>query len=267
MDIGTRIHEHSWRQGCFVNENLIQSAVPIGGTKSERRESGWRYIVVTQSCDLLSKKIDDEPWCEVLCLRSIPTADPSLQNGRNPRLMHLVVQESGIDHNFEVAAKDRLFIPRELLANHPPETTIEIDALNLELLTEWLAKRYTRPAFPDQFNVRLKPKREKFKNLLRKSHHLFRGFYLRLSSFEELPDNEAYRLKLLLVAFGERLHDQEQLVSQKAKELEYILRQCDKIEVVEAKVLSDDKTSLKLLDDYVPWIDYDYLSGPDVGTA
>jgi hypothetical protein len=72
---------------------------------------------------------------------------------------------------------------------------------------------------------------------------------------------------LLLVAFGERLHDQEQLVSQKAKELEYILRQCDKIEVVEAKVLSDDKTSLKLLDDYVPWIDYDYLSGPDVGTA
>lgn len=262
MDFSARIDEHGWRQGSFLPPELIASASPIGGAPILTSD-GCLHVVVTQSCDLVNKKIEDEPWCEVLCLRPIPKLLSFRENGRNPRFLHLPVQQNGITSYFEAAAKDRLFLPRKALEMRPPLTTIEIDNRYLEVLTDWLAKRYTRPAFPNNFNHRLKAQESQLKRLLDEGHGLFRGFYLRMNDYGELSDDKPYRIKLLLVAHVEALKEQETDVAQIAKALEGILGKCGGIEVVEVLVLSENQTSLKTTDDYLPWNNFDYLSVRD----
>ena len=48
----------------------------------------------------------------------------------------------------------------------------------MDLIARWTAKRYTRPAFPDAFNQRLKPERNKVERVLRANGHLISAVYL-----------------------------------------------------------------------------------------
>lgn len=262
MECGAQIEELGWRQGCFLPFELVASAQSIGGA-TNTDPKGCFHIVVTQSCDLVNNSPEDEPWCEVLCLRPIAKLEALREDGRNPRFLHLTIQQNGINMHCEAAAKDRLFLPRKLLAEHPPLTTVEIENHLLESLTDWLAKRYSRPALPTTFNRRLKAQETHLKRLIDGGHGFFRDFYLRLSTFEELPEEEPYRLKLLLVAYDELLQANKNAVDKTVKSLEEILKKCKGVDVVEVKLQSDAQTSLKALDEYLPWDTFDYLTVRD----
>jgi hypothetical protein len=262
-DGGAKIEDLSWRQGSLIPDELIQQTRSIGSGIAGSPAEGSFHIVVTQSCDLVNKSLEDEPWCEVMKLRAIPKTESLRENGRNPRFLHFYIEQQGITTPCEVAAKDRLFLPRKILATVPPLTTVEVSEQELKSLTDWISQRYSRPALPSAFNRRLRPQGKSLKRLVEKGHHLFRDFFLRISSFGELADDKPYLLKLLLVAHQEAFDSDAAAVRTFAADLEKMLKSCAGIEVVDVKIQTDTETSLRAVDDYLPWDDFDYLTDRD----
>lgn len=259
-DCGAKIEDLSWRQGSFIPDETVQHARGIGDGVAGVPTEGSFHIVVTQSCDLVNKSLEDEPWCEVMRLRTISQTESLKENGRNPRFLHFYIEQQGVKIPCEVAAKDRLFLPRQILTTVPPLTTVEVTETELKSLTDWISQRYSRPALPSAFNRRLKPQGKALKRLIEKGHHLFRDFFLRISSFDELTDDKLYRLKLLIVAHQGAFDFDTKAVQAFATDLEKTLKNCAGIEIVEVKLQTDTETSLRVVDDYLPWDAFDYLT-------
>lgn len=265
MEPGTLIEHSGWRQGAFLPPSLIAQAVGPGGHAASPDDL---YVVITQSCDLVHRKIEGEPWCEVLRLRRIPCADATFEHGRNARKLHLVVHENGSPVPCEAVAHDRFFLPREKLIDAPPLAATTLPRDTEKLATQWIARRYSRPAFPDSFNARVASQRTPLKALIEPNHALLRNLYLRLSSFDELPDHQPYRLKLLLVAPGALWPARQNDIRTLGTQLTALFHTCTpRLEVAELLPLSDQNTPLALLDDYVPWQIFDYLTTRDEAAA
>ncbi|MBK7117135.1 MAG: hypothetical protein IPH71_14130 [Proteobacteria bacterium] len=89
------------------------------------------------------------------------------------------------------------------MADAVPDTRYTLDEKNLLTLRFWLAARYNRAAFPDEFNNRLGTTKvgDEIVKILKPLGSLVTGIYIRLDTQEELPaDNPAlpYRASLFL---------------------------------------------------------------------
>jgi hypothetical protein len=87
-----------------------------------------------------------------------------------------------------------------------PDTSYKLDQDNLATLRFWLAARYNRAAFPDEFNNRLKSTRvlDDLVRILKPLGYLVTGVYVRLDTQDELPKGHAtppYRVTMF-VAFA-----------------------------------------------------------------
>lgn len=266
MPDGATIERLGWKQGVLLHPELAQHLVAIGAPQAPAPE-GSLHAVVSQSCDVVHGDFEAEPWCEVVRLQRIPTLDPAYEHGKHPRLLHFNISDTGTMAPYAIASKDRFFLKRELLSSHTPCTNPEIPEATRTLVADWLAKRYNRPALPTAFNKRLKASSKlyrKLKSLVEKYHWLFRDFYLNLRPFDEITDPEAkYRVELLLVAPEEAFARSGTELDSFRRQLEENLKQCAGIVVADMRLLPDTRTSLRLLDDYVPWDDFDYLTPRD----
>jgi hypothetical protein len=108
-------------------------------------------VVVSHDCDL-AQDPGTEPSVEVIVGRRVNVADGNFTHGKNPRRLHLSAVETGAAMCVELTATARQSIPKEHLARHLPNATISIDAASRNTLQRWLAARYRRSAFPDDFD-------------------------------------------------------------------------------------------------------------------
>jgi hypothetical protein len=108
-------------------------------------------VVVSHDCDL-AQDPTIEPLVEVIVGRRVNAADGNFTHGKNPRRFHLFAVEGGAAVCVELTATARQAVPKENLAEHKPSATVVIDATNRNTLQYWLAARYRRSAFPDEFD-------------------------------------------------------------------------------------------------------------------
>lgn len=151
-------------------------------------------VVVTQDCDIVHEKQDEEPFVEFIICGL--TNDKSYKNGKNPRKLHL---ENG-NKIFEFNIYNRFFVKKELLIEYKfTDASDQLTDDNKKILKKWLGNRYIRAAFPDAFNERFSQLGKKIDVFLKKSlsekvSHIF---------FEvedkELPKDEVYELNVVVV--------------------------------------------------------------------
>jgi len=67
----------------------------------------------------------------------------------------------------------------------------------VQLLANWTGKRYTRPAFPDEFNRRRKACAQIVAKSARECAHDISSFYIILKQDRELLDDEMYEIILI----------------------------------------------------------------------
>ena len=76
--------------------------------------------------------------------------------GRNPRLLHLpTVDEDGPGPGLHISVQDRFRVAKETLIGVAVDRELRLEPDDARLLSRWITKRYTRPTFPDAFNIRL----------------------------------------------------------------------------------------------------------------
>lgn len=142
-----------WRQGDLLTCEAAAALSLVDATDEARR-----VIVVTHDCDL--------PHVSELCVEVIvaelvvkaPRPDPQLSYAKNPRRLHLTFE--GADAGpliLELRHGDRRNVPKGDFA----ERAVKDNRLSLPVeakrtLKQWLAARYGRPAFPNEFEERLR---------------------------------------------------------------------------------------------------------------
>lgn len=199
-EFGKQIADRGWRQGSVLrcDDNAL-----LGTHYLEGRLAGDLIgLVVSQSCDLTHESHQGEPYAEILVgLRAEDDAALKRRGncsaGKHPRCLHMPIRQDGNEVWFQFLPWDRLFLDRAELADRMPDDARVVLQADLDLLVTWLAQRYVRAAFPDDFNSLLDATRSKQKKLHARLSPDVSGLYARLNPDRELLEGERYALDLL----------------------------------------------------------------------
>lgn len=218
------IHEElrrsGWRQGCLVPDEVSKRLCKENGLSPTK---GWRLFVITHSCDLL-QDADREPLVEIIAACQVEEIDPQCVNGRNPRTLHLPADSTTEGCCLEFEARNRIVADKNDLRSHHPVTNGGLTPSALRVLTKWIAKRYSRPAFPDEFNRRLDAASKKLETLWKNSKtKVITGVFV-AGAEGELSAAQDYVLEIRLTAPSTAWGDADSL-----KALEYVVRRLEEI--------------------------------------
>lgn len=140
-----------WRQGHVFTDKAASEL----GLVEVNALADSAVVVVSHDCDLVNGT-DKEPNIEVIVGRRIPNPDGNLTHGKNPRRLHVSFEENGATVYVELTAKEKRNLEKDRVAGYAPNRAIALTPNNRSVLQEWLAARYRRAAFPEEFGSRLR---------------------------------------------------------------------------------------------------------------
>jgi len=140
-----------WRQGQLLTE---AAAIKLNLIKPENKNLQVP-IVISHDCDIANSP-EVEPYVEVVVGTRIEIVDGNCTHSKNPRKLHLSVKKGKDNVFFELWATDKRLIQKQELFAFDPNTEFILPGKDLLTLQRWLAARYHRSAFPDEFDRRLK---------------------------------------------------------------------------------------------------------------
>jgi hypothetical protein len=91
---------------------------------------------------LLARPVENQPY----------KLDSTFTHGRNSRRYHFEGIFNSAQVKLEAFAFDRFLVKRTLLAIEPPISPRSLEKETINVLRDWIAKRYIRQAFPDAFD-------------------------------------------------------------------------------------------------------------------
>lgn len=207
-----------WRQGSILNRGLLSS--------SEQRFAGPSQgidiaVVVSHDCDIAANPIA-EPRIEVIPVAFLPNENGSLTHAKDPRRLHLKVihRVTGEPYFIEFKATDKTQIPKEQLAGLFPSDEYALAPKQLEILRRWLAARYRRHAFSDEFEQRFQKVEQKFKEILKQSSSHIRAILFDVdedSGRDATGNPTVYVLDIYLIYTGEDASEESLKVAQSTK--------------------------------------------------
>lgn len=251
----SKIISNGWRQGsCLVVNN---------GDFQDKNNNSLKeglYVVISQDCDVVNHDLNKEPIVELLFMSEIKKEDGSLTNGKNPRKLHFQLQVNGNIKCLECVIHDKFFLPRQYLAGVVPDNNFFVKDEELAALIKWVANRYTRSAFPDAFNQRVKSIIGEIKAILKAHGGKTLGLFVRLNTYNELDSSEKYKLILNILFYpkysdGSFVEEFDSCVDEIAQQF----LEVEGVEVVQAQRLSIDDLSHYEFLKLKKW-DFDYIS-------
>lgn len=186
-----------WRQGHILSDEAAAELRLGSGTDT-------LVMVISHDCDLANTNLDIEPFVEVITGIRLPKADPNFANLKSPRTLHLTLTCAGSIEYIELIATDKRVVPKSALAAWRPDARYRLDPDNLFTLRRWLATRYERAAFPDEFERRLRQETdlaERINKIVKKDgvNEVISGIYFEIHPLEELDPKVPYELTVVLV--------------------------------------------------------------------
>jgi hypothetical protein len=190
-----------WRQGSVIDRDTLIAIGALSGVAPSDRVG----VVISHDCDLALDNIAVEPSVEFIVGSDQPRPDGNYSWAKSTRTLQLEIKKTGDTVLIELGANSKQSVGKEVLASYDPDGSYDLAPGQLAALREWLAARYNRTAFPDEFNRRLEASGapEKLKKLLAASNELISFIYFDLKGRErdELPAEVPYELAVVLVHF------------------------------------------------------------------
>jgi len=141
-----------WRQGHLLDDDTVK-ALALSNSESPDKTA---VMVISHDCDL-AQPIEREPYVEVIVGRFLEEkANGNFTHAKNIRKLHLEQSSSSESLTVELVATCKTRISKQQLAGAKPSSNFRLSTLELSVLQNWLAARYRRAAFPDEFDRRLK---------------------------------------------------------------------------------------------------------------
>jgi hypothetical protein len=254
----SKINVNGWQQGSVLPETLVQQLVAKGAAHIDVASV---VVVLTHDCDLVHPSYEVEPHVELVVGALLESADNGLRHGRNPRRLHLDLEQGAVVAAVEFSVHKRLVVSRSLLEDSTPHESRRLGRGERRLLCEWVAKRYVRAAFPDAFNERVQAVHRKIEKELKRSGEHVTGLFLMIDPDEESGAGESYRVVLRVVARSDALVDKKTEITlvRVAKAIADALASCSGIIVEDHQLVSEGQFTLQDLHFFKRW-DWDYRS-------
>jgi hypothetical protein len=214
-------------------------------------------IILSHSCDVLHSSLESEPLLEVVVARPVDQEDKSLREGRHVRRFQFV--SGGGTQTYEITIAEKSIIRRDILVGRSGPAS----GLGLELtkkLAAWTGKRYSRPAFPDEFERRLNSAKRALAKLANNAE-IISGIYIWLSSFDELPADQDYRVEIIATALDtvSTNREDEQRALKFVEKMEQLILKADGIVLDNIRFVPELKFPIALIRKYRR-LDFDHLS-------
>jgi hypothetical protein len=200
---------------------------------------------------------------EIVAAQPAPRRDGRYTHGKNPRKFNFEAIENNERHAFEIDIHSKFRSARQILERGSPDTSVRLEASTIREMASWVAKRYSRPAFPTAFNERITPRiKQRLEGLLELNGIDVKHIFIALNTFEELASEQAYEAQLRLVLFSDVRGNEasETRATLLVAKLQEILNQCSGITVYDAIWETEAEFTLEDLNHTTPW-DFEYLSG------
>lgn len=265
--VSRKIREAGWQQGSLLcrtdHATMLSAAVDTPPFGSEEPVC---LIVINQICDLVANP-DIEPHVELVCGRFVDRPDPIYRHGRNPRRIHLALSCGGNTTRWiDISIHDRVRVRKEAFGEMRPDGDTILPDQDIHLLRRWIAKRYTRPAFPDAFNERLATVEKKLEALWKSpAAYPVTGIYLQVSG-AEFPHEVPYELGIRITARAEAWEDKGQLaqLDQFEETFSEILEDCSGLVIANDDIQTIPESDMTVADLRIfKRLDVDYRSSPD----
>jgi len=141
--------ETPWRQGQLLTAKAVKS---IGLIHPESPDNTLA-IVATHDCDL-AQLSDKEPDVEIVIGRRIANLDGNNTHAKSSRTLHIEF-EGDQSLRAEFVITNKRSISKNTLLGFMPDDDLRLSPPSLVIFQQWLASRYRRSAFPDEFERRL----------------------------------------------------------------------------------------------------------------
>jgi len=138
-----------WRQGHLLGNDAIEDL----GLHPAVAPDQTLVIVASHDCDL-AQAPEGEPIVEVVVGRLVTEKDGNCTHAKNARKLHVKFGGAAVFWaEFEATAKRP--IEKRVLNDFAPRAEAHLSPENHAIFQMWLASRYRRSAFPDEFERRL----------------------------------------------------------------------------------------------------------------
>lgn len=194
ISTGQRLYDEGWCQGAILPGDV---AVCLRPTTTPVHYQ--HAVLITQDCNIVADD-DRETHIEVAfgyCPRPEENANAFAQ-GKHPRQF---LAGDGGERRFVWDVRERLSVTKSALLTllktvAPAGRLLDTD---LREFRAWLGRRYSRPAFPDNFNNRLRPAKSTIDKAIKSDG--FRSvravFYWIEERDQELSADTPYRLRII----------------------------------------------------------------------
>jgi len=242
-------------QGSVLSESIHETVLHECIDQKPKFQDGDRMIVVSQDCDIVAPA-KNEPFIELITAKVCQKPDSGKMHGKSTR--YLAVCAGTIF--LEICVHDRFRVPKEKvdwsLDNH-----FVLSEAAVEVFKGWLARRYRRAAFPNEFEKRIRQKQHEMDTLLRGDEARTISAVFLKTSREELPKDQSYHLTVLLAI------EVADANSSFENALESILNSCEGIIVDDINSMLEKDITLGLLREFRRWNKDFYSSAEDSGSA
>ena len=143
-------NETEWRQGDVLSD----AAAKALGFESPAGTAATVVVMVTHDCDIAGS-IDREPQVEVIVGTRIAALGVDT-NAKTARRLHVSYRTDDGDVPVELLATEKRYLPKTDVLAASPREGWSLSPESLVTLQQWLAARYRRAAFADEFERRLK---------------------------------------------------------------------------------------------------------------
>ena len=249
-----------WLQGSIINPELVEYLITIGELPTVSEIGYW--VVLSHDCDVTNLSFDAEPRVEVIFGKLIDPheKDGNQEWGKNARLLQLSdPPDSQPQEHLQFNVHQRHWFSRSNLCKHKPASRI----LNPEIisrLSAWIAKRYVRSGFPDEFVERTRVAVSKIRKKSKKDGQYITGLYLLLKDVELTPSEE---YEIIIIASMRPQHYEnveiQKIGNRLLGEIEAFISDCKGIDVKTIELRSESKISLTELRFMKRW-DFDDLT-------
>lgn len=143
------VRQTPWRQGSLLTDEAIRKLDLLHPEYGENT----LVVVVTHDCDL-AQSPEIEPMVEVMIGHRIDTLDGNHTHAKNARTLQCEFEGETL-LLAEFIATSKSDIPKSDLADYKPWPDNLLSPSGHATFQRWLAARYRRSAFPDEFERRL----------------------------------------------------------------------------------------------------------------
>lgn len=255
-----RARDNPWRQGHLLP---IKAVVELGLHDAEGAEL-CLALVITHDCDLANTT--SEPSVEVIVGSQVSELRGEYTNGKNIRKLHLEFQHGKALVPGEFLATAKATVAKSALFGFQPRSDFCLEARQGRILQNWLAARYRRASFADEFERRLADSglKERLGKILGKSGETIRAIYFDVDNGEVIArkeDDDLYVLDIFILHTTEDPDAAYEAASQVKMHIEqeferrlYVKgRGWKQIELRDCTVLSDEAMTVKQAQELKQW--------------